>query len=64
MASPSRSGSVARKIFEEVSAASYISLICFLDVFETSHSKEKLFSGSTEPFFDGNHEHDQSLPAH
>ena len=53
IASPSLSGSVARKIFEEDSAASYISLICFFDVFETSHSNEKSFSGSTDPFFDG-----------
>ena len=53
MASPSRSGSVARNILEEDSAASYISLICFFEVFETSHSNEKSFSGSTDPFFEG-----------
>ena len=51
MASPSLSGSVARNILEEDSAASYISLICFFDVFETSHSNEKSFSGKKKKMF-------------
>ena len=53
MASPSLSGSVARIIFSQSSAASAISLICFLEAVSISQTILKLFSVSTDPFFDG-----------
>ena len=53
IASPSLSGSVANMIFDEILAASVISLRYFLEKLSTSHSILKSFSGSTEPFFEG-----------
>ena len=53
MASPSRSGSVAKIILSLFFAASAISFMCFFDVVSISHSMLKLFSVSTEPFLEG-----------
>ena len=53
IASPSRSGSVAKIILEESLAASVISFKYFLEKLSTSQSILKLSSGSTEPFFEG-----------
>ena len=53
IASPSRSGSVAKIILEESFAASVISFKYFLEKLSTSHSILKLSSGLTEPFLEG-----------
>ena len=53
IASPSRSGSVARIIFSEFFAASVISFKYFFEKLSTSQIILNLFSGSTEPFLEG-----------
>ena len=53
IASPSLSGSVANIIFIESFAISAISLRCFFEKLSTSQIILNLFSGSTDPFFEG-----------
>ena len=53
IASPSRSGSVAKIILSESLTASVISFKYFFENESISHIISKLFSGSTEPFLDG-----------
>ena len=53
IASPSRSGSVARMSLSAPLTASAIALTCFCDFASTSQVMAKSCSGSTEPFFEG-----------
>ncbi len=53
MASPSRSGSVARINLSAPLTASVISFMIFWDLASTSQCISKSLSGSTDPFFEG-----------
>ena len=53
MASPSRSGSVARITLSDAFTARTMSLMCLVDLSPTSHSMAKSCSGSTEPSLAG-----------
>ena len=53
IASPSRSGSVARISLSAPFTASAMAFTCFCDLVSTSQVMAKSASGSTDPFFDG-----------